>query len=356
MSGSLFELVLCIPPHAEPRGTTRKVLRALAWFADRGILNPSQEWLAQWAMVTPRRVVDLLASLVSAGWVSRIDGRTSNGRMKRNEYKIAVERLSVSRAPWAKFIVPYLGDTVALKPGEIDRSNAAEISLEPDENGSESSDEISHGAVYKERAYAGARPNPSSHPSFRNYPWPSEEMRMKAERILAVCGPGLADVEKQHVCLWPSLENLLKGRWGNEEFLRLEVIPMVARKTEKPREEDKRLREFYPIDRSISEAMAQRSGSLSSPVASGQSQQRKVAMRDGDQAPFKATTATIDATRRNLDRMLRGEWNEWLVAAEDRQDYRDGGEARERACAKVLAATKRLLAELTGVPLLPSDM
>ncbi len=353
---SLVNGVMALPQKAIKPASARGLLKDLAWFADRGIEEPAKKWLEQTTGLTGRRLVDLFGILERGGWILTRE-ELCKGRVR---YTVVGEKLNVNRPAWdmeatsrKRSACRHTKDGVATDstgnlrpfreqisscPSEISAPEAGKCSIDAEKISAEG---------YFVRAPGLTRPNPSIHPSFLAYAWPSDEVKAKAVRVLEICGPGLADIERYGLRILASLEALLTGRWGNEDFLRMTVLPMVDKKTEKRRELGKELKDFYLIDRSIDEEIDQRktltwSGRQAPrPSASASSRSSKF----NEVCPPRAEPRIV-YVRRNVERMRDGRFLAIDIHSSERAKFYASADEREAVCVKALADGEAELARL----------
>lgn len=157
-------------------------------------------------------------------------------------------------------------------------------------------------------------------------------MREQAATILAVCGDGLADFDRYGPRLFGSLEDLLNGPWGDPAFIRCMVIPAAMKRTEQACEPDKRLKDFYLIDRNIAERCAQRSqrqrnARQSSSKGETSRLTKGVTFEKPAATPQQRRLVRMNTCRLAIDVIESRQRPEWVLDADERALARTDSEA-----------------------------
>jgi hypothetical protein len=351
---SLFELVFALPTDAIQPVSARDVLKVLASFAGRGIYDPRQAWLMRASGYSERAVRDSLAVLEAGGWLTRTTCKPSNGPGRRACYLISEKRLmdavTDDPPPWLDEMMsqpapasPSAPAVCLASPANGSGNPAAAAGCPAECSSNKPADDVNKPAnTYDTRNNARgrehARPCPSIHPSFLAYPWPSEDMKGQAALVLSSCGAGLADIDRYAGRMLGSLEDLLGGRWGDPAFLRSKVVPAVMKRTERAKDPEKQLKDFFLIDRNIDERLhrrEQRQHTQSRGRAHGEISRlliKDVSLGPPATDPKAKHAARISAHESIIDIIESGQRPEWTLDAEERVIARtDTEEAFSRA-------------------------
>lgn len=277
---SLHERVIALAEGVGPRGSARAVLAALAWFADRGVEDPPQAWLALQAGVQPRQVANVLCALEgeSAGgpWIVRDAGQSAEGRFRRTRYEIVAEKLNGASPPWAEEVarigqlraawravgnvVENVGSPspVFASPSAIHDSETTQIAHGPSAICDSETTQIAHGGDTREREGARARPvHILSSPYVLDFDFGDDETKRRALAVLGVCGVGLAALDERTAPgMLGSLAQLLNGDWAAFDF-NGDVLPVVSRRMAKVGSAGP-LRDFWLLTDNIRAGVAKR--------------------------------------------------------------------------------------------------
>lgn len=346
---SVADLVMALRSDVIAPVSAREVFRCLASFCDSGIHNPPQAWLMRASGYSERAVRDALNILEENDWLTRCQRRNGESVGGRTHYAPSIQRLletvSNDPPPWIAAGVritlhrahQFPTDSQVSTQADTASGAAADASRSI---GSRSGDPANASANpadaanerYKERARERTRPCPTFHPAFLEYPWPTDEMKQQATIILRACGSGLADFDSYGARILGSLEDLLREQWRDPVFVRCKVVPAVMKRTEKACEQDKRVKDFYLINRNIEErreqqALRQRAQGARSDTG------RNGGLMKGDALAVPATDpqqkrATRIATCSRVIAIIEGgQRPEWTLDANERLIARTDTEA-----------------------------
>jgi hypothetical protein len=247
-AGPLFPRVVALPPGCGLSPAAHDMLKALAWFADHGVEDPPQEWLALWVHKTERQARRLLQGLVSDGWIVADGGRTAEGRRRRTRYAMSggvlAEKLNGCDAPWVEEIARRMaasgfgvvvGNVSARgvdnpPPPDTTGRNLPAMSGGPADTTGRNVPAMSGGAY---RVHGSARARPSLYSFPLSFAWRDDAQRLAMERILAVCGVGLCD-PVQCEGLTESLAEVLDD-WLKRFDLDADIVPCIEKATRNPR-------------------------------------------------------------------------------------------------------------------------
>ncbi len=360
-SFSLAQLVMALPADAIQPVSAREVLKSLASFADSGVFHLTQAWLMRATSYSERAVRDALAMLENRGWLTRSQGDWAGGPGRRTCYVVSKQRLvaivkndpppwmleEVRRPAHAAFIGFNSTQATCSSEAAPCAAGSTETTIGGPANASTEPADATF-LRYKERARERARPCPTFHPTFLEYPWPTDEMKQQAVAILAACGSGLADFDRYGARMLGSLEDLLREQWGDPVFLRCKVIPAVMKRTEKASEPEKRIKDFYLVDRNIEERREQRA---SHQRGSGQSSGSGQSGMLSKGVTFGASVTDLQQKRvarmatcnRVIEIIKSGQRPEWTLDTDERSIAKTDTEA---AFARALERHKVELAAL----------